>query len=335
MSIIGNSYLNLIDVLSRSDNGKLAAKIVELLHQRNRILEDAHAIECNMGTKHRHTIRTGLPSVSWGALYQGVKQSKSTTMQVDDTTGWVEALSSVDKRLLDIAPDPRAIRLSEATPFLEAMSQEMATGFFYHDTKDDPKKIKGLGARYGALTGGGAAGQVVDGGGLGSDNTSVWFVTWGDQFTHLLYPQGTQAGIKREDKGEQRVTDENGNPYFVLEEMFNWHLGVAVKDWRYNARVCNIDISELRAGTVDLYKLMRAAYYRLQSRGMDASVGKQAIYCNREVLEALDAQPIGGGTADNRVRLTPKEVEGKEVLTYRGIPIREVDALLNTEARVV
>jgi len=29
------------------------------------------------------------------------------------------------------------------------------------------------------------------------------------------------------------------------------------------------------------------------------------------------------------------EIEGKEVLTYRGIPIRETDALVNTEARVV
>jgi hypothetical protein len=28
-------------------------------------------------------------------------------------------------------------------------------------------------------------------------------------------------------------------------------------------------------------------------------------------------------------------VEGKEVMTYRGIPIRETDAIINTEARVV
>ncbi len=40
------------------------------------------------------------------------------------------------------------------------------------------------------------------------------------------------------------------------------------------------------------------------------------------------------GSADNFVRLTPMQVEGKEVMTYRGIPIREVDALVNTETLV-
>jgi hypothetical protein len=29
------------------------------------------------------------------------------------------------------------------------------------------------------------------------------------------------------------------------------------------------------------------------------------------------------------------EIQGDEVLSYRGIPIRETDALLNTETRVV
>ena len=44
---------------------------------------------------------TGLPSVTWGQLYAGIAQSKSTTQQVDDTTGFLEALSSIDKRLLE------------------------------------------------------------------------------------------------------------------------------------------------------------------------------------------------------------------------------------------
>ncbi len=53
------------------------------------------------------------------------------------------------------------------------------------------------------------------------------------------------------------------------------------------------------------------------------------------MMEALDKLATNGGTTDNFVRLTRKEIEGEEVLTYRGIPLRESDALLNTEARVV
>jgi len=52
-------------------------------------------------------------------------------------------------------------------------------------------------------------------------------------------------------------------------------------------------------------------------------------------MEALDALAHNAGASDNFTRLKPMEIEGKEVLTYRGIPIRETDALLNTEARVV
>lgn len=340
MALIGNTYLNLIDAFKRTEDGKVAASIIEMLTQTNPILDDAIAVECNMGMVHRHTIRTGLPSVAWGRLYQGTPQSKSGTQQVDDTTGFLEAMSSVDSRLLKLAPNGNALRLSEAQPFLEAMNQEMATGLFYHDIKSTPERFKGLSARFGVKATSGAGNQIVDAGGTGSDNTSIWFVTWNENTCHLLYPKGTQGGVFREDKGEQRVVDASGNPYYVMEEKFTWHMGVAVKDWRFISRIANIDVSDLRAGSVDIYKFMRQAYYKLQGRRQNAgdtvSAGRKiAIYCNRDVLEALDALATNKGSADNFVRLKTTELEGKEVLTYRGIPIRETDALINTEARVV
>ena len=337
MATLGSTYIDLIDVYKQKDPDGTIAVIIELLKQQNGILDDAIAMECNKGGEHIHTTRTGLPTVSWGALYKGVTQSKSLTQQVTDTTGFLEGLSTIDTRVLKLSKNKGATRLNEAMSFIEAMNQEMATGIFYHDTVATPEKFKGLAARYGELAGSGAGNQIVDAGGTGSDNTSIWFVTWGDRFTHLLYPEGTQAGLQREDKGEQRVTDDNGNPYFVEEELFTWHIGTAVKDWRYNARIANIDVSLMEAGSVALYTFMRKAYYKLQSRMRrgDAAGGRQAIYCNRDVLEALDALASNAGTTDNFVRLTPKEIEGDEVLTYRGIPIRETDALLNTEARVV
>jgi hypothetical protein len=342
MGVLTNTYLNLIDVYKRSTDQSLQqiAAIIEMLNQSNPILDDAVTMEANMGTIHRHMIRTGLPSVTWGRLYQGIPQSKSATQQVDDTTGWIEGMNAVDTRLLKLAPNGNALRLSEVAPMIEAMNQEMARGIFYHDTATTPEKFKGLAARYNTIGGGGAGNQIVDGGGVGSDNTSVWFVTWADHATHLIHPKGTPAGVQREDKGEQRVTDASGNPYFVKEEVYSWHLGLAVKDWRYNARIANIDVSDMLAGSVDLYGLMRKAYYKLQSRRRDVKGviggGRIAIYANRDVIESLDALTTGTGSAANaKLQLQTKEIEGKEVLTFRGIPIRETDALLNTEARVV
>lgn len=337
MATLGNTFVDLIDIYKQTDPNGSTATIIELLKQQNPILDDAIAMECNKGSEHLHTIRTGLPSVSWGALYQGITQSKAKQQQVTDTTGYLEALATIDERVLNLSKNEAGVRLNEAMAFMESMNQEAASGLFYHDTASTPEKFKGLSARFSAIGGGGAGEQVIDAGGTGSDNTSIWFVTWGDRHCHLLYPQGTKAGLQRDDMGRQRVLDENNNPYYVKEEKFTWHLGLAVKDWRYVSRVANIDVSEMQAGNVKLYDFMRKAYYKLQSRIRrgDAAGGRQVIYCNRDVLEALDALATNAGAGDNFVRLKDSELEGQEVLTYRGIPIRETDALLNTEARVL
>lgn len=336
MATLTNTYLNLIDIHKQSD--PRIGEIIEVLKQQNPILDDAVAMECNMGASHRHAIRTGLPTPAWGALYQGIPQSKSHIQQVDDTTGFLEARSGVDTRALAMSKNPGALRLGEAQAHLEAMNQEMATGMFYHDTATTPEKFKGLAARFNTIGGGGAGNQIVDAqGNNASKHTSIWFVTWGDHACHILYPSGTKAGVTREDKGEQRVLDPNGNPYYVKEELFRWHMGLAVKDWRYVVRVANIDTDALAAGNVDLYKYMRKAYWKLQSRRMDGKASRIAIYANRDVLEALDGLGThGGGTGGNDyLRITRRELEGQEVLMYRGMPLRETDALLNTEARVV
>lgn len=334
MATLASSYLNLIDFHKQSDPN--IGSVIEVLKQQNPILDDAVAMECNMGATHRHVIRTGLPTPAWGQLYKGIPQSKSSVQQVDDTTGFLEARSAVDKRILDLASNPGAVRLGEATSHLEAMNQEMATGMFYHDTATSPEKFKGLAPRFSSIGGGASGNQIIDAGGTGSDNTSIWFVTWGDHACHLLYPKGTKAGVVREDKGEQRVLDENNNPFYVKEELFTWHVGMAVKDWRYVVRIANLDVSDLRAGSVDIYKWMRKAYWKLQSRRMDGKSSRIAIYANRDVLEALDGLSVGGGSGANTfLQVKPMELEGKEILTYRGMPLRETDALLNTEARVV
>ena len=332
MATLGATFVDLIDIYKQQDGNGQYIPVIEMLKEMNPILDDAIAIECNKGSSHLHTVRTGLPAVTWGKLYQGIPQSKSRTAQVEDTTGFVEGLSTIDQRLLDLSTNEGAVRLSEAMSYLEAMNQEVASKLFYGNTASDPEEFMGLAPRFNDLSASNGN-QIIDAGGTGSDNTSIWFVTWGDNQTCLLYPKGTKAGVSREDMGTQRLTDGSGNAYYGKEEKFTWHVGMAVKDWRYVSRVANVDVSNMQAGSVALYDFMRKAYYQLQNRRVAG--GKLAIYCNRDVLEALDALATNAGASDNFVRLKPMEIEGKEVMTYRGIPIRETDAIVNTEARVV
>ena len=333
MAVLGNSYWDLISVLKAGGDG--IGDVVEALTQLTPFMKDANVLTCNKGAKHASSIRTGLPSVSWGALYQGIAQSKGSYTQVEDTTGFIEGMSAVDTRLLKLKPDQAAkLRLMEAAGFLEIMAQTLESAVFYSNVNINGKQFHGLAPRYNSLSNA----NVIDGGGAGADNTSIWFVTHGDGQTSVITPENIAAGVQREDKGEQRVLDADNNPYYVKEELFTQHAGITVKDWRFNARVANIDVSDVIAGTVGVNPLMRKAYYKLQGRRSykmekpgEMSPGRTVIYMNSTLMEALDAESTATGSA---VRLRPMEIQGEEVLTWRGMPIRETDALLNTETLV-
>lgn len=333
---------DMIDAYKMMDGKGRLIDVIEVMNDTAQdIMDDWVWQECNEGQKHTRSIRTGLPTLSWGALYEGIPQSKSAKQTVSDTTGFVEGLSQVDTRQLDLYAENRTqVRAMEARPFQESMAQELVTAMFYHSSDSNVRHPKGLGARFGVKATSGAGNQIVDAGGTGSDNTSIWMVEWGYEGLSVIYPKGTTAGMTRENKGQQRVLDESGNPYYVEEELFRCHVGFSIGDWQRVVRIANVDVSNLAAGSVDLYGFMRKGYYKLKSRRVrklrdQKAPGRIAIYCNRDVLEALDALGTNAGASDNFTRLRPMEIEGKEVMTYRGLPLRETDAILNTEARVV
>lgn len=335
MAIIGNTFLNLLDVAVARDSADGA--IIEVLNQLTPFYKDANVQKANKGSSHMVSMRTGLPSVTWGALYQGIPQSKSGYTSVEDTTGFLEGLDAVDTRLLDLDPEnTNKLRTMESLGFMESFAQTIESAIWYSNVATSPKQFHGLSARYNSLSNP----NVINGGGAGSDNTSIWFVTHGDAQTSVIVPQNVPAGLKTEDMGRQRVLDGNNNPYYVLERLYRQHIGLTVKDWRYNSRVANIDVSDVQAGTVSLNKLMSKAYYQLQGRRAykmekpgEASPGRTVIYMNRQMAQALDAESTNP-TLNAALRLGRMELQGEEIMTWRGLPIRETDALLNTETVV-
>ena len=262
-------------------------------------------------------------------MYEGVQPSKSTTKQVSDTTGWLEAYSELDEKLYALAAgNGNALRLSEAEAFIEGMSNQMASAMFYSNTANTPEQFMGLSPRFNALTGAENSGQIVDGVGAGSDNTSIWFVVWSPKTCHLLYPKGTMAGVSRKDLGEQTKENSDGSMYQVMREHFKWDIGMSVRDWRYISRIANIDVSLAAAGSVDLSDLMISAYYKLRQRRVRG--GTAVIYCNTEIKTALHKK----ARSDSTNTLTLQNFEGKEIVSFLGVPIRECDAIVNTEALV-
>ena len=328
MAVKGLTALTLADWGKRVDGGGKIDKITELLSQTNPILQDMLIVEGNLPTGHRTTVRSGLPAATWRLLNYGVQPSKSTTVQITDSIGMLEAYSEIDKSLADLNGNTSEFRLSEDRAFLEAMNQQMAQSLFYGDTSVNPQQFMGLSSRYSSKTAGNGQ-NIIDAGGTGTDNTSIWLVVWGENTVHGIFPKGQKAGLQHEDLGKQTLQDANGGKYEGYRSHYKWDNGLTLRDWRYVVRIANIDVSDLSvAGSAaNIVSLMVKALHRIPNRGM----GKPVFYMNRTVAQALDLQSLDKAS----LALSVKETEGEWWTAFRGVPIRETDALLETEARVV
>lgn len=320
----------LADVAARTDEkGNIITNIVELLNETNDVLTDMTFIEANNQTEHKTTIRSGLPEATWRKLYQGVQPSKSAVVTVRDTVGMLEAYAEIDKALADLNGNSASWRLSEERAFVEAMNQQMATALWYGDTSVNPERFTGLAPRYSSLTAENAR-NILDGGGQGADNTSIWLVVWGQNTCHGIYPKGSKAGLQKRDLGEDTLRDANNNPFQGYLSHYKWDMGLSLRDWRYVVRIANIKEADLRkdaSAGADLIDLMTQALELVPNLNM----GRAVFYCNRNIrsfLRRMIAHKVINST------LTMDNVAGKHVVAFDGVPVRISDAILSTEARV-
>jgi len=329
MAVLATTNLTLADLAKRQGTDKKISKIVEILGATNEILDDMPWIAANDGTGHKTTIRSGLPVGTWRLLNYGVFPEKSTTVQVRDGTGMLESYSEVDKALVDMSDDKPAFLLSESKAFLEGMSQTQATTVIYGDSSVFPERFTGLTPRFNSLSA--ENGQnIIDAGGTGSNNTSIWLICWDESTVHGIYPKGTTGGLKQEPTRQETLFDAQGGRYEGYRTHFLWYCGLSVRDWRYIVRIANIDrpaLTKNAATGADLIDLMVQAIELLPNTRM----GRPVFYVNRNVRSFLRRQIAN----KSNVWLNMEEVAGRKVMTFDGIPVKRVDAILNTEARVV
>jgi hypothetical protein len=133
----------LLDLAKRMDPDGSIADIVEILNETNEVLDDMTWKEGNLETGNRTTIRSGIPAPTWRKLYEGVQPTKSTTVQVTDNTGMLEAYAEVDVALADLSNRTAAFRLSEDKAFIEGISQELADTIFYGNEGTEPEAFTG------------------------------------------------------------------------------------------------------------------------------------------------------------------------------------------------
>ena len=309
-------------------------------------------MQCNDGTNHKTlSVRTGLPAATWRLLNYGVQKSKSETAQVKDATGMLEAYSEIDKDLADLNGNSNEFRLGEDMAFIESMNQSMQFTVLYGSTAANPERFTGLAPRFSAISAGQSGTintglNIVDAGGTGSTNTSIWLVGWGQNTVHGLFPRGSKAGLQVRDLGEEPLYDANNNLYRGYRTHFKWDCGLSVRDWRCVVRIANVNVTAGAVTTANLVNLLITAVNKVPynpaagnspppgAPGGTATRPGQlnwAFYMNRTVRTAFDIQAM----AKSNNFLTLETRDSRPYTAFRGLPLRISDQIGNSEARVI
>ena len=321
MAIIADKQYNLLDYAKQFDESGQELAIAEVLSKSNPIIGDALVIESNLDSGHEYAVRTGIPEGTWRRAYQGIEPAKATTKVVVEGYGTLSAYSVVDKLIAEKGGNLQAVRTGQSKAIIAGMSNTMAHNIIYGNAGETPERFTGLAARYSALSGAESAANVINAGGsTNGQNSSIYLVVWDTDKVFTFFPKGSKAGIQRVDHGLVNHVDSSGNEYPAYKEYFEWKLGLAVQDWRYAGRICNIDVTNVPSTLID-------KMCELEEKIQSLQLGKPVWYMNRTVKAALRKL----ASSKQNVQYTPDQITSRPMMTFNEIPVHVCDAIADTE----
>ncbi|MNR28970.1 hypothetical protein D3C85_1463230 [compost metagenome] len=158
----------------------------------------------------------------------------------------------------------------------------------------------------------------------------MWLIAWGDTTVHGIFPKGSVGGLKVGDTKQETLSDAAGGRYEGFRTHYKWDAGLTVRDWRYVVRAANIDVTALKkdaASGADLVDILVQMLELLPNE----STGTLRFYVPRVIRSYLRRQIVN----HKNVFLNMGEVAGKKELMFDDVPVRRMDAILSTEARVI
>ena len=170
---------------------------------RNPWLDDIVWMKGNMPNGNQTTTVAGYPTSMYRRYNQRVPVSHGRTVQHMDTVGWIEGYDEVDKKLADLSGNADAYRMRQARMRHNSMINQWGSTLFHGSEADDPASFNGLGPRFADKS---AANKrnILDAGGSGSDNTSIWLVVWSDNDLRRNYASQFACGL-----GDERQRSGN------------------------------------------------------------------------------------------------------------------------------
>lgn len=332
-AVIANAgRTTMIDVAKSVDPSGRLAKVAEVLAQASPAFADAPFLPSNSQAGNRVTMRSGLPTVDFVRLNEGVEASKATTIQHVDSMGIILGRSEVDIKAKKIVSDFNGYRYNQDLAFMESMAVKAEATIFAGNEASNSAAFTGFAPRFGDIDTvlGSPYYQVVDGGGAGSDNTSMWIVDWGERACHLIYPEGSPAGLDVVDLGEEvQVLDANSRQFTAAVTEYMLTFGLSIQNFRHVCRIAALDKSDILLASTSSPNIINLLIQGLHK--MVAPMGAQrVIYCSRAVATLLEIQARTG----SNMALQMMDWAGVPVTSFRGIPIRETDAIGADEADI-
>ncbi len=343
------SYPTMLDIASRTDSMGNIADVVETQSQTNDWMEDAPYVEASEKTGHEFVLRSSIPGGAWRGYNIGTGYNKSTALKGRVGIGMLAEWSQVDASMLRHSGNGEKFRRSEDNAFIEGMGQTIARTLVYGNTTVNPLEFMGWAAFYNTLNPTNAfnAANVRDGGGVNSNNTSLWFIGWSPETMFMIYPRGSKVGMTVDDRGDVVPGyDSLGNPFVAFTTYFEQEVGFCPRDWRYGARIANLDVTN--AGLAgpnapDIFELMGALTLTFPKTSKavsgivktdapnDTTGTRRCWYGNRTMLHYMYTQAM----RNKQVLLRVEDYAGIVTDNFRGDPIKVIDQITNTEARVV
>lgn len=322
-----NKQITFVELAKRLAPGdKDLLEIGEVMNERNEMLQDIPWYECNQIFSEKINRRTYLPSGTLRKAYSGVPSTTTGTQIIVEPTALLEDRSEIDEDIVSGAPDPKAFRRSEDIGHVEGLAQQVADLFIEGTQEGAPESITGFQERLSAYS----QTNVTDGGcDEASLVTSIYGVDWGRRGAYGIYPSAAanrgKLGLSINDKGLEKTFEDPSTEllaYYVWVTQFKWWIGLVVKDELATCRYANINpiVGGSDSFNEDkLIELMNDCHLR---------PGTTRLYVNKKIktqmqIRLKDKLNVNFSTTEG--------LGGIEVLTFLGAPIRQLDAIKNTE----
>ena len=344
--------------------------IIFAMAEVNTMFLDCPYMQMNYDLVHKVNVTASMPEVHYRDNNEAIPSGKSVTEQRTFTTARFESKSEMDEMAAEVGGPERLKfnRWYQGKQHVQAHSQALADLFIDGSptlpdnagTQGDDqnyRKVKGFNDYLHTLdTDVATSNQIIsfDSVESGEALTSIYLVFWGPQACHGIYDKGSYAGLRRIDHGKQMIVGkiptrfgsgggEVGSFQGYREQYITSH-GLVVADTRQLGMVTNINtITPGRVKTdpggtgagfdatlevKDILDAMIQLTYRIES----LQNGRGVWYCNRTIMQALhraalNKVTIGGG-------LNFMNYGGQMVSSFLGFPIRQQDAIPNTQVRI-